>query len=158
MECLVKLVLHIHCLGNHYCHNGKSHHEYHNLFTFKLINTYWIYIALCFIILLTMQRYGIFCVCANISNNKVLFLLFFWLRSSFCPCIPHATSIQKELKWLKYGQKAQKLLAQRACCMSPFALGYPSIDSQRWNPVLAPLHLPQIWLQQKHKTNEVAGF
>ena len=35
---------------------------------------------------------------------------------------------------------------------------HPSMDSQRWNPVLAPLHLPQIWLLQRHKTNEAAGL
>ena len=35
---------------------------------------------------------------------------------------------------------------------------HPSMDSQRWNPILAPLHLPQIWLLQRHKTNEAAGL
>ena len=35
---------------------------------------------------------------------------------------------------------------------------HPSMDSQRWNPVLAPLHLPQIWLLQRHKANEAAGL
>ena len=35
---------------------------------------------------------------------------------------------------------------------------HPSMDSQRWDSVLAPLHLPQIWLLQRHKTNETAGL
>ena len=38
---------------------------------------------------------------------------FFLTQVKFYPCTPHATSIQKELKWLKYGLRASAPF--RAC-------------------------------------------
>lgn len=33
-----------------------------------------------------------------------------------------------------------------------------SMDKERRNPGMSPLHLPQIRLLQRHKTNEAAGL
>ena len=67
MERLSKLVLHVYCLCNHNCNNGKCHHEYHNLFTFfQLI----LIDRLSFF--KTMQRYGFCAVCANIRTRNII--------------------------------------------------------------------------------------
>lgn len=59
---LTKLTLYLYCLCNHDCYYGKCNYCYHNLFTFNCY--YYPYFVF---ILLTLQRYDFFGVCANNS-------------------------------------------------------------------------------------------